>query len=307
MNEWGASFQRILKLCRRDVGYTHVNFMIEVPLREEASKPTIQFFREYGVYEAPGSFIVSVPDWKTALETVDTKDFGSSVVLLPELITIAGRELRHVGEYRDDIEKSLEDFAETSRAKPQTTFVLGSPHYVGSDQSPYNAAFVFKDGKIINIFHKRLNASEVPHLSMDPEAATATVNGANFLICKDFMGASFENDLAAKMLLLQQANKIEEDEALKLASVPYIDPSLDTLFVISCWGVGMWLRDNQPKTEDEINQYYQRSLETVIRYAFMANANLRQIVMSDRTPSSARFMKSSQAATKPLSFIATRK
>lgn len=281
--------------------------MTELSSPKEDTRPSVQFFHEYGVYKAPGSFIVSAPNWEVALQNVQSRKFGRSTVLLPELITVAGRDLHLVGEYQDDIEKALADFALFSKSQPDTTFVVGSPHFVSSGQPPYNGAFVFQNGEVINIFHKRLNAGEMPHLAMDPGRGVATAGGASLVICKDLMGTSFEDDEMAKGLLIRQSDpSIDEQTALQLARVPYVDKTSSTLFVIACWGVGMWSK-NRPRTQDEINQYYKGSLLTTIRYTFRSNPHLQRIIMSDRAPTSLGITASSQVASRPMSFIASRR
>lgn len=280
--------------------------MTEFSLPKENTRPSIRFLNEYGVYEAPSSFIVSAPNWETAMANLHSQTFGSSTVLLPELITIAGQDLHHVAAYRDEIEKALTDFALLSSSQPDTTFVVGSPHFVSSGQPPYNGAFVFRDGVVVDIFHKKLNAGEMPHLTMDPRQDVATVNGASLAICKDLLGASFENDKRAKSLLIMQSDpNIDEKAALQLAGVPYVDKTSGTLFVISCWGVGTWLQGRM-MSQEEINTYYMRSLTTAINYAFRNNPGLQTIIMCDRAPTSQSLTTNTQVSSVPISVIATR-
>lgn len=274
----------------------------------EGTKPKIKFFPEYGVYKEEDVAIVSAPDWETAVKDVSSEQFGSSTVLLPEIITIAGKNIHDVNQYREDVEKSLHEFSEITRSQPEATFVVGSPHFTEPGKPPYNAAFVFKKGKVVNVFHKRISAGEAPYLAMDPETPAASVNGANLLICKDVFGAAMEDEPRTKQMVIQYAdlsNPVEEKYAARLASIPYIDNDKDTLYAISCWGIGMWSK-RKGMTQDEINNYYQGSLESTIKEVFKSHPNLRRVVMADRAPTSPAFTLESRVATKPMSLIATR-
>ena len=262
--------------------------MRERAVRKEGQGPSINFFPEYGTYTVGDVSLVSVRSWDRALHEVWRKKFYDDIVLLPELITVAGKNISDGVQQGVEVTRAIKDLLQFSRQQASATFVVGSPHFVSGVVRPYNGAFVIRNGEILGIGHKRSGSFlEESSFTMDEAQPSLKIGDANLLICSDLVEAvSPEPDIPREQL---------------------IDPSARRLLVISCWGIGMnpLVPEDIVGTQEEINDYYQRSLQYALEQTFKNHPNIQEIFVCDRAPTSPDALKN-RVATVPTSAYARR-
>lgn len=265
----------------------------------------ISLFNEYGIYVVPPfgfdyergtiesalqsphtTCIVSVPTWQEASEALTSCHFGSSVVLLPELITLSGAvDPEDLADRELVLTTANQHIAEAqaiSSSQPDTTFLVGTPHYIEELDRPYNAAFVIKEGDIVDVVHKRiLTRGEETFVLADYDQPACVVGESTVIICKDIFGL---RDEALHLIKFISSREVAE----KMRDVELLADGTDTLLVLSCWGGSS------------------KTLKKICRRVLNNNGTIKRIILSDRLPSLTQSTGEQPVTKTPLSLVAFR-
>lgn len=275
-----------------------------VPPKEEA-KPTIQFLPEYGVHTSKDVTIVSSPTWEQAATMIQDNEL-SGIVLLPELITTASDTTPNYT--KESVDNALRSMLLLSQQNPDATFVVGSPHFAGGVEKPYNAAYVMKNGEVLDIAHKHMVAEgEEDAFSMDYDQDPVTVGNTGIAICRDAVGVALPPDFDTRADTLESYMEDDRDKAADLLSVTFVDPTITRLIIPATWGMGVkpTATGYDLQTQEGINQYHKATLAFTIQQIFEHNPHIQEIILADRAPISKQPVQD-RVTTRPLSLIAHR-
>lgn len=236
-------------------------------------------------YGSPAELaLVSQPDWQNTLEVLRRTVFGNMVVLTPELVTIAGEPILRLEERRERIEQSLQEASQVSKEQPEATFVIGSPYFVKDDTRPYNAAVVFKNGKLASVARKRVLAGlELDAFACRPEDLPTKVDNATLLVCRDLIGVQQErlkygaNNLPRYIEMLTGNFQL----AQRFASTEMIAPKSRRLLVEACWGISTPIDVDD---QESLDKYFKDNLRMTAQSIMRLNPDMDQIVVCDRSP-----------------------
>lgn len=272
----------------------------------EVPRSSMHVFPEYGVHTSGDISLVSCPTWDQALLDVQGENFGKNIVVLPELITIAGKTFSGSQSEKPEVEKSLETFSEFSTTQPDATFVLGSPHYVEGIAKPYNGAYVIKDGEILAIAHKHIAALGENAFTMDTTQPAIQVGDTSIAICKDATAIAMPPDPNVREYLLK-AYSGDPLKGAEMRHTTFLAPEAKRLVILAAWGMGIHPRASGKNLETQkgINTYYEDSLKYTVEEIFKNNNHLDEIIVSDRTIVSPNPLQD-RVASHPMSLIAHR-
>lgn len=245
-----------------------------------------RYQRTYGIHRwrlSLGQTVTSLsaPSWEEFAQLLNELQDQDQVVVSPELITIAGLPWEQLQAYQTLVNQRIALIADFSRKKPLTTFIIGTPTFSG-DGKPKNSALVIKNGKIIGITHKRINATrdELQAFEMMPEEPPILLsNNTGVLICADLGMAA----------LVRSQDWTKDRRFLKLLGSEYlfgktltpIHANSQTLIVLACWGV----RDfSLFKVSDSPDEHFQIQLRNIAWGVLRDFPNLCNIVVIDRLP-----------------------
>lgn len=181
---------------------------------------------------------------------------------------------------KDMISKRLDRLFEFSVARPETTFVIGTPLF--KDKKPRNSALLIKNGEVVGLTSKRSGATEEENRYFDliAEEAPLLIPGTKtaLLICADMPTASLYAGCDKELLV--ETLRLSKRQHLIGKKVNFIPPLATSLLVIACWGVGgQWMREGK---EDE---YYRMQLRNVA-WRMMRETKIKEVIMVDRSPNS---------------------
>lgn len=251
--------------------------------------------------------LVSSPDWESTLEALELGEYGKTTVLTPELITVAGQPFSILHERKKEVEEALANVAQISRAKPDATFIIGSPHFTESEK-PFNAAVVFKNGEIRQVAHKKLlGGEELTTFSLNPEEPPIALGDSTLAVCRDLVGARLtrNNENSNWIIRYVQQSTGDNNLASRFTNAKFVAPGTKRILVESCWGVGApegtisQLGVPNPSPED-INKYYQLMLQINGQDLLRRDPNINQVIMCDRAP---LLQSDPMVASKPMSTI----
>lgn len=251
-------------------------------------------FEETGVYLIPFRarpvLLVSATSWDNTLNLLDSltpEGIDGAMVLLPELITIAGTPLSQVKKAKALVEKSIEQMLAVSAKYNDAVFIVGTVEFGPKDADgqdtgeevypkPRNAAYCIRGGRIEGVTYKRHHATdeEGANFEMVPRAEPLLIPGSasGVLICRDFQIAR----LAATDKGREQLRSLGGEP---LAEASFISEEMDSLCVISCWGCGAdptLVEDHDPRN------YYKNQQSASATCLFKKYPHLRVIYIVDR-------------------------
>ena len=232
--------------------------------------------------------LVSKPDWRSTRDTLEDEEFGKTIVLTPELITIAGEPFADLYKRREEVQRALRDVARISQSKPETTFVIGSPHFIDGHTLPFNAAIVIKNGQIVQASHKRLlGGDEVGTFDFDPEESPQAFEDTTILVCRDLIGAQKTRLIGGSNGVADYVFRTSNDPtvAKKFENARFIALGSARILVESCWGVGMpaGLRFGDAP-QQIIDEYYLMNLRALSQSLLRMDPNINQVIVCDRAP-----------------------
>ena len=222
---------------------------------------------------------VSSSNWKEFYKLLEEVSPTERLVVSPELVTVAGRDLKDVIQMRAEIESRVMNVLDFSCSRPETMFLLGTPLFVNPER-PRNSALCIKNGEIVDSINKRCGVTREENecFEMVPEERPFVVPGTNtaVLICADFSLATLYSSQTGADL--DRCLELGGKSQLIGQRVRFLPEFATSLLVIACWGVGgQWIVVGR---EDE---YYEMQLRN-IAWRLMNNTDINEIVMVDRVP-----------------------
>lgn len=269
---------------------------------ERIFAPKESYCNSYGVHEFVGLDglkykAISASSWegyKTMISNLDTEE---CLVASPELITCAGDEDSCI-EPRV-INERIDEVIEISKARPQQTYILGTPLFVNKEK-PRNGALIINNGKILDSITKRFGATleENEQFEMDSEGSPLLLEGTKtaVVIC---------SDLALATLYVCSANEEWLDETLRLSGrkdligkrVQIIHPEAETILLVACWSVG-----GRFVQKGKADDYYRMQL-TNISWRLMNETNVKEVIVVDRLPTGLSLEEQSLTPRNPLNGV----
>lgn len=247
--------------------------------------------------------IVSAPDWTSMQKALTDNDLGQSVVILPELITIAGeleiKDIAHPEKVQDVLHKNLHAMCEISRLFPNTTYVVGTPVFQHGYHRPFNAVVHIRNGNIHNVAYKYNGVRlEREFFSFPDNRDPQSVQDGSMLVCKDLLTLCNGLSHIPAEKSRKRHPKASADSRL------FLSDDTRELFVASCWGIGAEGRILSSRNQQDIDKTYIRSLSITVARVFEGLPQLQQVIISDIvSPFSEPDQSQHPIGSKPMSMV----
>lgn len=237
-----------------------------------------QVYQDYGVYNfraKTGERVtgISRPDFESFMGDLDNLNVDTDIIVSPELITMTDINSQDLLQNKSVIDERLSSLVDKSVGNPDTTYVIGTPLFRGSDQKPENGVVIIRNGNTIGTVVKQSYSSEDEKEIFEQ---TAGHNGVNtipgtkigVLICSDLGVASMAHRPA-----FSEVVKRKGGEHLSSKAPPdFIGDDVETVLVPAAW--------SSEGAKD--NEYYRNQLVSVSNRTLENYPNLREIVVIDR-------------------------
>lgn len=280
------------------------------------------FFDSYGIFVIPGPntaspgfdgsvadssdtrIIVSSPTWKQAREDVQQFNFGRSVAILPETVSIAGEltsdNLTNRNVVEDITMRNLEDMCQISTLNPDASFIIGSPYFIDGFDLPFNTAIHIRNGQIVAVVCKYNGiAAERRFFSFPDTREAYSFQNASVLICKDLL--TLCHSLSAK------PDVVARSHPKRFADIgTFIENDTEELLVLSCWGVGAESESLAAQNQRRIDRTYATTMSMTAGEVIARKPQLSRIIVSDRVPAFSNRSNPIPVSSKPHSMVAFR-
>lgn len=220
---------------------------------------------------------VSTSNWQEYIHYLNLLTEEDKLVVSPELITVAGED--EILGMRATVEKRIDQILDISRRYPASRYVLGTALFGNIGDRPGNSAMVINNGNVLGYTQKRTwsNDWEKIRFSFEPEEKPLTIPGTKIgvLICSDFPLATMYD--INKKYNLDLVLKLTGKTNLLGKTVRFINDDVETLVVLSCWGVSPgWMSGNP-------NNYFKFQMRC-FALQLIGHQNLQEIIVVDRLP-----------------------
>lgn len=270
----------------------------EKEVRTQKDLPEERYFRSTGVFRAKfesGVEVagVSANSWEVYWDHLRLVSTSDKYVVSPELITCAGMNFGSLINNKDLINRRIDSVVNLSKNLGDSYFLLGTPLFV--NDKPRNSVLVIKSGEIVGVTNKRHGATDEENsfFEMIPEESPLLLPNTNtaIVICSDFGLASLYAGCDPETV--DEVLRISGRNNLVGRTVSILPEDLESVLLVSCWGVG-----SRYVEAGEQDQYYKNQLMS-IAWRIMKNSSVKEVVVVDRVPTNLSETQMRLTPTKP--------